>query len=259
MRPPMNSVAASKAQAVLRFVLAFLCAGSLSGQPAPAREVSDQDEYQFNINPHHPLLDQLNMFGNFGCLQGADDTKYRFGWPGLDFRANAWLQLWGGLDAYYTDNDQTADQLELRPFAGVKLFVPNRAKIVLYNFTRYEYRDFENLDSQDWSGYSRVRSRFGGQVPLASAGRAWQPKTFYVLADVEPFYRFDRSEWDPVRVRGGLGCILNARVRVELIYTAQFTRSSPGRSLEYYNNIVELNVRIGLKQGILGRLFNPGD
>jgi len=220
---------------------------------------NETDEYQFNVNPYHPLTDRMDLFSNLGYYQSSDYAKYRFGLPGAIWHAETWLQLWGGLDSYYTDNHQSDDQLELRPFAGVKLFLPNEAKLQLYNFTRFEYRNFENVETGDWNGYGRIRSRFGLQVPLASRAAAWKPKSFYAMADVEPFYRFDKSEWDPVRVRGGVGIILNDRVRAELIYTAQFSRSSPGSPLEYSEGMIELNLKIALRRGILERLLNPGN
>ena len=225
----------------------------------PISRGADSDLYQLNVNPYHPITDQLSMFGNFGCAENSDSMKYRFGWPGLIYRVEPWLQLWGGLDSYYTANDNSADTLELRPFAGMKFFYHNQAKILLYNFTRYEYRAVENVDTHDWSNYSRIRSRFGLEAPLTSRARAWEAKTFYLLTDVEPFYRFDTDEWDPVRLRGGLGYILNDRVRIEFIYTAEFTRSSPGSSLAYADNAFELNFKIALSKGVLGQLFNPGD
>jgi hypothetical protein len=44
-----------------------------------------------------------------------------------------------------------------------------------------------------------------------------------------------------------------------VIYTAQFDRSDPGQPLEYNNNIIRLNLRMGLNKGVLGRLLNPND
>lgn len=230
--------------------------------PPLARGDDDQnnDEYQFNINPHHEIADHLSLFGNFGYYENPNDySKYRFGWPGLIYGPKDWLQLWGGLDAYYTDTYGSAGTLELRPFAGVKLFVPNKARIFLYNFTRYEYRAIEDLDTHDWDNYSRIRTRFGVEFPLTARAKAWEPNTFYGFTDGEVFYRFDPDEWNPVRVRGGLGYVLNDRVRVEIIYTAQFTRSSPGSSLEFTDNIIQLNIKLALRKGVLGHLFNPGN
>ena len=241
--------------AVVLGLLVALVASALSARAGIDR---DDDEFQLNVNPHLQLTDQWSTFGNLGYYENPDYAKYRFGWPGLVYRLKPWAQLLGGLDSYYTDNFSSANTLELRPFAGVKLFVPNATKIQLYNLTRFEYRAFENLDTHVWSDYGRLRTRFGMEAPLTSRARAWTASTAYVLTDVEPFYRFDTSEWDPVRVRAGLGYILNDRVRIELIYTAEFSRSSPGRSLEYADNIIQLNIKIALRKGILERLFNPG-
>jgi hypothetical protein len=36
--------------------------------------------------------------------------------------------LWGGLISTYTANELEADKLELRPFGGVKFFLPNQIK-----------------------------------------------------------------------------------------------------------------------------------
>jgi hypothetical protein len=54
-----------------------------------------------------------------------------------------------------------------------------------------EYRDIQDRDTGDWSGNFRLRTRFGAKFPLTSPERAWQPKKWYGMADVEPFYRFD--------------------------------------------------------------------
>ena len=229
--------------------------------PVIAHATDDENgEYQLNINPHVKATDQLSTFGNFGYFYDPHQySKFRFGWPGLIYRANSWLQFPGGLDAYYTDNFGSANTLELRPFAGVKFFVPNKAKITLYNYTRYEYRSTENQDTGQWNGYSRIRSRFGTEFPLTARACAWKPRTFYALTDVELFYRFDKDALEPLRVRGGVGYVMSDRVRAELIYTAEFDQSSPGISLTYNHSALRLNVSIALNKGLLGRLLNPSE
>ena len=126
----------------------------------------------------------------------------------------------------YTDNERSADKLELRPFAGVKLFVPNDIKWTLYNFTRYEFRDTQNLDTHDWTAYSRLRSRFGVEFPLTSRERAWEPRTWYGLADVEPIFRFDHNTIDPLYVRGGIGYVL----AITRAWSSSITLNSRGQA-----------------------------
>jgi Protein of unknown function (DUF2490) len=220
----------------------------------------ENDEFQLNLYPHYDIGDKLSVFGNFGYTSKPENySKYRFGWPGLIYSPNQWLQLWSGLDAYYTDDYGSANSLELRPFGGLKFSVENEAKMRFYNLTRYEYRAIQNRKTHQWNNYSRIRSRFGIVLPFAARARAWEPKTFYGFTDVELFYRFDMDQWDPLRARGGLGYVVSDRVQTELIYTAQFTRSSPGSSLQLTDNILELNIKVALRKSLLGRLFNPGN
>jgi hypothetical protein len=216
------------------------------------------NQFRFDISTHHNIVTNLTGSAHLEYFNNPDlgDQTFRIEWPGLTYTANRWLQLSAGFLTSYNDNNNSSDTLELRPSAGVKLFVPNDCKLHIYNFTRYEFRDTENLDTHVWTGVNRIRSRFGVEVPLCSVERAWKPKTWYVKADVEPFYRFDKDTFDPIRVRGGVGYVINSRLTCELVYGAQFTRSNSG-SLDFTENMIFLNFKIGLAEGILERLYNP--
>ena len=238
-----------------------LAAGSLCALDARAQ--NDEpigNEYRLTLFPYHRISDELTGFGYLGYVNNPD-KEYQTAYLGYgaNYTFNPTFQLWGGLIGTYTDNQNSADKLELRPFIGPKLFLPNDWKWNIYNFTRYEYRAIQDRDTHDWTGYSRIRSRFGVEFPLTSREKAWQPKTWYALADVEPFYRFDKDTIDPLRVRGGIAYIVSSRVRVEFIYHAQFTRPSGSSGLEYTDNIFRLNIKIALNKGIMQRLFDGGD
>jgi len=228
---------------------------------SPAAQAQDDtgNEYRVTLFPYHRISDEVTGSGYLGYVWNPEkdyQTVY-LGWPVVSYAPIQWLQIWGGLVGLYTDNKNSSDKLELRPFAGVKIFVPNEAKWNIYNFPRYEYRTIQDLDTHDWNNIHRVRTRVGLEFPFASRERAWEPKTFYGLVDMEPYYRFDRDEVDPFRVRGGIGCVLTDRIRMEFIYHAQFTRPEGSSRLEYTDNIFRLNIKIGLTKGIIGRLQNP--
>jgi hypothetical protein len=216
------------------------------------------NQFRFNVSTHHLITSNLTGFVHFGYFNNPDlgERTYRIGWPGVVYSANPWLQLSGGLLTSYDDNSDKSSTLELRPTAGVKFFVPNNYKLHLYDLLRFEYLDTETLNTHQWTGFARIRSRFGVEVPLSSRERAWKPRTWYVLSDVEPFYRFDKDIFDPVRVRGGAGYIINSHLTCELIYCAQFTASNSG-SLAFTENIIFLNLKVGLVKGLLERLYNP--
>lgn len=218
------------------------------------------NEYRLTLYPYHKISGDLTGFGEFGYGYNPDDHYQRFiaDWPGLTYKFNHWVQLWGGLRTTYTDNQDSPSTLELEPFIGPKLFVPNSWKWNIYNYTRFEYFDTLTPDTGQWSGTTRIRSRFGVEFPLATCARAWKPKSWYGLADVEPIYQFDNDQFNQLTVRGGVGYVVSDRIRVEFIYYAQFTRSN-GSPLEYDKNIFRLNLKIGLSQGILGRIFERND
>lgn len=216
------------------------------------------DQARINVSTHHLITSNLTGFFHLGYFDNPDlgERTYRIGWPGIIYGPNHWLQLSAGLLATFDDNRSKSDTLELRPSAGMKFFVPNGYKLHLYDLFRYEFLDTEDLKTHQWTGFNRIRSRFGVEVPLSSREQAWKPKTWYVLSDVEPSYRFDKNIFDPLRVRGGAGYIINSRLRCELVYCAQFTAST-GSSLDFTENIIFLNIKVGLAEGLLERLYNP--
>lgn len=249
----------------LNLIAALACGLGVGLMGPRAAQAQDDEpignEYRQTLSFYHPVKNDLTGFAHLDYRNNFEEDyrAYQVLWPGLTYSVKDSLQLSGGLLTRNTDNQQGADTLELRPFAGVKLFMPNASPWNIYNYTRYEFRDIQDLDTHAWTSYSRVRSRFGVEFPLASRAQAWQPKTWYALADAEPFFRFDQDTLDPFRVRGGIAYIVSRSVRVEFIYTAQFTRSASHNDLAYTGNNFRLNIRIGHNQGILHRLFDGSD
>jgi len=242
-------------------VMSLLPAASAASSSTAADDNEPRNgEYRLTLFPYHKISDELTGFGYLGYVNNPD-KEYQTAYLGYggSYSFNRTIQLWGGLIGTYTDNQHSSDKLELRPFIGPKLFLPNDWKWNIYNFTRYEFRDIQDLDTHAWTGIHRLRSRFGVEFPLTSGENAWQPKTFYALADVEPFFRFDKDVIDPFRVRGGIAYIISSRVRVEFIYHAQFTRPAGSSGLEFTDNIFRLNIKIALNKGIIQRVFDGGD
>jgi hypothetical protein len=61
-----------------------------------------------------------------------------------------------------------------------------------------------------------------------------------------------------VRFRAGLGYVTEDRIRIEFIYHTQWGQASGSDSLVYNENIFRLNIKVGLKRGLLDRVWNPG-
>lgn len=211
-----------------------------------SRAENPANSYRLTINPSYTFTNGITAFAHLGSSynEDKDNRVSNIISPGLHYSAAHWLQIWGGFNDRYTVSEQSADQFEIRPYLGLKFFIPNDWDIHLYNFVRYEYRATRRFDA-GWSDTHRIRGRFGLELPLAWPPNAWQPRTAYFLASVEPFFRFDHHQIDPLRVAGGLGYIVNRRLEVEFIYYALFSRPR-GASLEFTDNIFRLNFKIDL-------------
>jgi hypothetical protein len=234
----------------------------LAAAPAAAQDSSTSappdiaNEYRITAYPSYRINDVWSGFGYVGWVSkpDADYTSYYLG-KGVFYSPSGWLQVWGGLIGVYTNNTGKSDLLELRPFVGPKFMGKTDRKWRYYNWTRYELRLTETLDTDAWKAVHRFRNQTRIEIPLASLGGAWTPKSWYLLADVEPIYRSDTGQLDPLRLRAGIGYIASPRVLVEFQYYAQYTR--PNGGLAYTDNIIRLNFKLSTRAGAL-RLLDGG-
>jgi hypothetical protein len=208
------------------------------------------NEYRITAFPSYRINEDWSGFGYLGWVNkpDADYVSYYLG-KGLNYSPVPWLQIWSGLIAVYTNSTAQSNSLELRPFIGPKFVGANRNNWRYFNWTRYELRLTETLDSDEWKTVHRVRNQTRLEIPLGAADRAWTPKSWYLLGDVEPIYRSDTGQIDPLRVRVGLGRVANQRVLVELHYFTQFTHPD-GRGLSYTDNIFRLNFKVAMSRGL---------
>lgn len=230
----------------------------LSTAPAAAQSGSPDttpdtlSEYRVTAFPSYLIRDKTMGFGYVGLVSKpeSDFVAYYLGTGAYYLPAN-WIQIWAGLISVYTDQEVKSNLLELRPFTGVKFMGTNaRSKWRYYNWTRYELRLTDSLETHDWTTVSRIRNQTRLEIPLAAAERAWTPKSWYLLGDIEPIYRSDTGQIDPLRLRVGLGYVAKPRLLVEFQMYAQYTRPGGG-SLEYTDNILRLNFKMVTEKGLL--------
>lgn len=255
----MHRILESRFLVALAFLLAL--AVSLAAQSTSPPPWTNQ--YRVTLHSQYPIKGNLSGFGYLGWVTNPDSeyTRWHVGFPGVIYNAKPWIQVWGGLYGIYTNNytneNGKQDTLELRPFIGWKMFLPNKKKLNVYNFTRWEFRQTYSHATHEWTNVERVRSRFGIEAPITDRENAWKVRTFYAIANAEPMYRFDTNDLDPFRVQMGLGYIANPRLRLELLYYANWGRVAPTNDLEFTENIFRLNIKLGVKHALLSHVWNP--
>ncbi len=203
------------------------------------------NEYRGTLVTSKPVSDKVILFQYLGYVSSPDKsvkTMY-YSPPGIIYKPKPWLEIWGGLFGLYNANKNTANSWEMRPLTGVKTYLPNKKKLNIYNFARFEYR-FINQNNNTTS-QPRFRNRVGIEAPLKKGDQAWTPKTFYTLADAEPIWRLDDKYMSIFRLRGGVGYIFSKKWRAEMIYHAEWT-GAKGAPKHYTGNIWRLNVKLML-------------
>jgi len=229
-----------RAYAIIAAIFAF---SFLAVAQSPDRDITN--EYRATLVTSKPVTDKVILFQYLGYVSSPDKsvkTMY-YSPPGVIYKPKPWLEIWGGLFGLYNWNQNANNSWELRPLTGVKVYLPNKKKLNIYNFTRAEYR-FINQNN-NMTTQPRFRSRFGIEAPLAKAERKWTPKTFYTLADAEPIWRLDDKHMSIFRLRGGVGYIFSKKWRAEMIYHAEWT-GAKGEPKQYTGNIWRLNVKLSL-------------
>jgi len=231
----------------------------LSFQPSYGQSDPATNEYRVTIVPSHPITESVTGFGHLSYSNDPQSNRstYALGYPEISYTARPWFQIWGGVRGIYTDNQGTEDTFELRTFIGPKFFIPNKRKMTIFNYTRYEARNIYDHGAHDWTLNNRIRSRFGAEIPLTSVVNAWKPKTFYTLIDVEPFWQ-SGAGLNMVRFCAGLAYIPDDHIRLEFIYHTQWGQEAGNDALVYNQNIFRVNIKVGLKHGLLDKVSNPG-
>ena len=224
----------------------------LSAPHARAQDVTDDG--RVGVIFAHPIADDVSGAPYFWFDDQTGGVKtYRVSFPNVIYRVRPWLQGVGGLIVNWTDNHASGNTRELRPFAGVKVFLPNSAHIHLYELTRLEWRRITNTENNTITREWRFRTRPGVEFPLSE--RAWQPGTFYGLANGEVFVEHDfvNALW----FMFGAGYIKSDRVRIELNYVTELSRRSSSDALAYSDNSFRLDFKYSFAEGLHHKQEGP--
>src|SRR6185436_6281433 len=176
-------------------VLLVIVVFSIHAEAQDKKNKNIWQEYRPSIISAMPINEKLILF-QYNVLIYAPEKKLTtigVTMPGITYRPLAkkgkgtWLELWAGTLFTYTDNYNKTNSWEVRPVVGVRTFVPNKTKVNIINFGRYEYRAF--LEDNKTTSQPRFRDRVSIEIPLAKGDKSWAPRTFYAAGDVEPFWR----------------------------------------------------------------------
>jgi Protein of unknown function (DUF2490) len=217
-------------------------------------------EYRVTLVPTYPVSKKvfLTTYLGYVNIPSSNTVNYYLGAPLLvTYRPTPVVEFMAGAFLVFANTDGGDDYTELRPLAGVKLYLPNNHHLNIFNWTRYEFRSFYYDDKSLNNAKNRIRNRIGIEFPLSK--NAWAPKTCYGFTDFEMFFTVEKGYFDRFRERLGFGYVIDKHWKVELIYHMQLLKESEDHNPKWTDNIFRLNIKWSIPHKIHGPIPHHHD
>jgi hypothetical protein len=236
-RLPRGSI--GRPGAVLGCSAVALCLAVLV--PAPAGALDDTtDQIWIDFHAHWFYRQNREIYGDGGYRWLPDSSAWQQAYIRPSMRVHHWkrIHLYLGVGFFQSFNRNLPDDLELRPWQGVRVRWPKLGPLTLSNLARLEQRIRWNTETWNTRTAMRFRYKLGTRIPLRQ-GRALE--SFYIPLsaelfadvgkDVETFFG-SRS-----RLAVGVGHIHDETWVFEFHFITQRSRSARERAFETSDHI----------------------
>ena len=233
-----------------RKILQMTICLTLLTSPVCAQSVDEQLWFEYMLN--YPFANTWNMENAFAYSTVLTSPK----WKEFDYSITLEKSFTQNVELVaqtmvgYTNQTETYNTLEIRPAIGVRLYLTPNKRIQTRLLFRLEQRNFENLETKEWTQVYRPRARAEAQIPI-NQNSMFKDKLWYGLVDVEwLFVTTDVEERfaNRFRLRTGIGYRLNYSLRFEFIYMLQESRNEIGQSFTTTDNIFRFRIKQYLRK-----------
>ena len=236
----MKSQAMKSKLLLLAILLLFLPSLARSADDTDVQLWADYDGY-FYFRPN------WEFYGDAGFRTVLETIEWQkiYARPSLRYHVKDHpLEGRGGFGVFYTHNDTTSNQLELRPWGGLLVKWPKISSLTISNYFRLEGRFIWNTD--DWSQSETLRFRYRVGTKITQNLDVVE-KYFYIPVSAEWFANVgpDVAEVYSGRFRGsvGLGYIFNNIWVGEFHFTVQSSRSGSDQTFETNDYIFRFQIK----------------
>jgi hypothetical protein len=204
-----------------------------------------------DYNPHFILDNKLHLYGDIGARTIIPNYWYRIVLrPAVRYdlisfnerteRYRTW-QLHGGIGLFYTYNLKATNILEIRPFQGLRVRIPNWNKFQLSHYLRLEER-FEFGFQGKGSEFS-MRFRYMIGTDLFLPGK-YLVQGLYIPIYAEFFFNMTRGAQfnDVMRLTPGIGYRPNQNLRFQL--DISYHRRRPSSDIKFRTNDIVARFRV---------------
>jgi hypothetical protein len=196
-----------------------------------------------DYHAHFYQTEKIEYYGDNGIRFGGGDDKFvrLYVRPSLRYHYTERLRFLAGIGVFYTDNQNVANTLEIRPWQGVRFKWPTVGKLTFGNLVRLEERI--TFTSGRSAFQLRLRYQLGTDISLTRI--PWQG--LYIPASAELFW--DAGDLvdlysDELRITSGLGYVINESWVMAFVIIVEASQSSLDKSL----SATDIIFRFQLKQ-----------
>jgi len=200
------------------------------------------EQLWIDIIPHFGINQRLEYYGDASLrIVFEENTTYTMvARPSVVYHLNPIVELRGGLGFFYTIVENSRNQLELRPWQGVRIHWPTLGPIGIKHYIKLEERLLWETELWDFDLALRFRYKLGGRIPFNES------RKFYLSLFGEAFVNFGGEDVELLRdrMRGyfGLGHKLNDTWTVELEFMLQRSRSNEIEDFDVSGHIFRLKL-----------------
>jgi hypothetical protein len=216
----------------------FICL--LTGANLLAQDASDDkpitNQIWMDYNPSYGLGERMHIYGTVGIRTVFPQAWNRYYIkPSVKYQMRKLFfkklyykeELHAGVGIYLTNNRNSKNRLELRPFQGYRLAWPNRPFIVIQHYIRLEERF--DLEMPSWTNKFGLRLRYRAELILRLKGKLIElNKNLYVPISLELFWNLIGTKQfnDAARIIPGIGYKFSPAWKGEFHVGYHYTRNS---------------------------------
>jgi len=230
-------------------ILALLL-GCVIIMPARAQSVNEQLWYEYMVN--YPFANSFNLEQAFTYSTLLNTPRWRaYDYSAaLEWSINQNVDLIGQAVVSYTNQTESYNTLELRPIVGTRLYFTPNKRIQTRLLIRLEQRNFQDLETKEWSQVVRPRVRGEMIIPI-NRKSIYEDKLWYAVTDFEWLYNIEDVEErfaNRFRWRIGGGYRLTYNMRFEFLYMLQLSKNQIGEEFDTSDNIFRFRVKQYLRK-----------
>lgn len=145
-----------------------------------------------------------------------------------------------------TFQSEALSTFEVREMVGARFhFTPNK-RIQSRLLLRFEQRNLQDQETNEWDHSTRTRIRAEGQIPLNQKSM-FENKLWYALVDAEVFLVLDKDVNERFanrfRFRSGIGYRFSYGTRLEFMYTLQQSKNTIDDDYSTVDNIFRIRLK----------------